>query len=522
MAAVAEEFKAISPAEFFYKNKEIAGFSNPARALYQTIRELIENSLDATENYGILPAVKLSIRELEVVPEGAYYEVIVEDNGIGIPPKYVPQAFAQLLFSSKYVLKQSRGMFGLGAKMAVLYSQITTGQPAEIVVAPIKSKHIHSFRLKIDIAENKPVVLGFSVTSNITGRHGTTVKLVTLGDWSRSKQRVYEYIKRTAIIAPYAEIVLRDPDGNYLYFERTIDKLPPPARETLPHPHGIDIETMKSILRVEVDKPLIETLIENFQGVGYTTALRILEESRLNPDRKSGELSDSEIEVLVRIMRSYKDIKPPRADHISYLGREIITAGLRKIFEPEFVYAISRRPSVYEGHAFIVEVGIAYGGKVPIAERPLVLRYANKIPLLYDEGSDVVFKILNEKKVIDFKTYEIEFPAPLVILTHICSTKIPYKGVGKEAVADVPEIEEEIESALREALRELRSYILKKRKEIEEIEKAVAIAKYIPEVASSLAKMYKVDPQEISTKLLELLNSRLKTFKIPSLHNIVV
>jgi len=515
-----ESFKAISPAEFFYKNKELAGFSNPVRALYQTIRELVENSLDATENYGILPTIKISIKELEKIPEGGYYEVVVEDNGVGIPPKYVPQAFAQLLFSSKYVLKQSRGMFGLGAKMAVLYAQITTGQPAEVIVAPMKSKHIYGFKLKIDVKENKPVVLSFSVTSNLYGKHGTLVRLITLGDWSRSKQRIYEYIKRTAIIAPYAEIGFRDPEGNYILFERTIDKLPPPARETLPHPHGVDIETLKDIIRANVGKPVIETLEESFQGVGETTARRILEEAGINPGKKTGELTDTEVETLVKVMKNFKDIKPPRADFLSYLGKEIIIAGLSKVFEPEFVSANTRKPSVYEGHAFIVEVGLAYGGKVPIVEKPLVLRYANKIPLLYDEGSDVVLKVLSEG--IDFNVYEIEFPAPLVILTHICSTKIPYKGVGKEAVADVPEIEKELEGAIRDSLRELRFYILKKRREMEEIEKAVTIAKYIPEVANALSRIYRVDPREISIKLLELLNSRLKTFKIDDLSNVVV
>ncbi len=521
MAVVEGGFRSISPAEFFYKNKEIAGFSNPARALYQTVRELVENSLDATENYGILPRIKASIRELEVVPEGAYYEVTVEDNGVGIPPKYVPRAFAQLLFSSKYVLKQSRGMFGLGAKMALLYAQITTGQPAEVIVAPRGSKHVYGFRLKIDIGENKPVILSFSTTSNISGAHGTIVRLVTLGDWIRSKQRIYEYVKRTAIVAPYAEILFRDPEGNCILFERSIDKLPPPARETLPHPHGVDIETMKGVLKSLADKPIAEVLVKSFQSVGPVTAQRILEEARVDPEKISGELSEQEVESLVRVMRSYRDVKPPRADHLSYLGEEIIVSGLKKVFDPEFVSAVTRRPSVYEGHAFIVEAGVAYGGRVPVVEKPLVLRYANKIPLLYDEGSDVVFKVINEKKGIDFKVYGIEFPAPLVILTHICSTKIPYRGVGKEAVADVPEIEEEVEAALREVLRELRSYILKKRRELEEVEKAVEIAKYIPEVARSLSKIYGVNPREASAKLLEALNSKLRSFKIADLDSVV-
>jgi DNA topoisomerase-6 subunit B len=514
-----EQFKAISPAEFFYKNKEIAGFSNPVRALYQTVRELIENSLDATENYGILPTIKISLRELRQVEEGAHYEVVVEDNGIGIPPKYVPQAFAQLLFSSKYVLRQTRGMFGLGAKMAVLYAQITTGYPAEVIVAPIKSKHIYSFKLKIDIRENKPVVLSFSMTSNVSGRHGTIVRLVTLGDWSRAKQRIYEYVRRTAVIAPYAEILFRDPEGSVVLFERSISKLPPPAREVLPHPHGVDIETLKSMLQTQSVNPVAEVLVESFQGVGEVTARRILSEAGIPPEKKAGELSDREIETLLRVMKNSKDIKPPRADHLSYLGRDIIVAGLTKIFNPEYANAITRRPSVYEGHAFIVEAGIAYGGGVPPLEEPLVLRYANKIPLLYDERSDVVYKVLER---IDFKLYEVEFPAPLAIVTHICSTKVPYKGVGKEAVADVPEIEHEVESALREVLRDLRSYLLRKKRELEEVEKAVSIAKYIPEVSNALHKMYGVDPKVVSQKLLEILNSKLKTFKIDSLSDVVV
>jgi len=514
-----EQFKAISPAEFFYKNKEIAGFSNPVRALYQTVRELIENSLDATENYGILPTIKVSLRELKQVEGGAHYEVIVEDNGIGIPPKYVPQAFAQLLFSSKYVLRQTRGMFGLGAKMAVLYAQITTGYPAEVMVAPIRSKHVYSFKLKIDIKENKPVVLSFSMVSNVSGRHGTVVRLVTLGDWPRAKQRVYEYVRRTAVVAPYAEILFRDPEGNAVFFERSINKLPPPARETLPHPHGVDIEALKSIIRSRGGSPLLEVLVESFQGVGEITAQRMLSEAGIPLEKRAGELSDRELETLLRVMRNFRELKPPRADHLSYLGRDIIVAGLTKIFSPEYANSVTRKPSVYEGHAFIVEAGVAYGGKVPLLEEPLILRYANKIPLLYDERSDVVYKVLER---IDFKLYEVEFPAPLAIVTHICSTKVPYKGVGKEAIADVPEIEREVENALREVLRDLRSYLLRKKRELEEVEKAVSIAKYIPEVSNALHRMYGVDPKVVSQKLLEVLNSRLKTFKIANLSDVVV
>ncbi|MCD6195275.1 MAG: ATP-binding protein, partial [Staphylothermus sp.] len=119
IAETSEKYRAISAAEFFYKYKEIAGFANPARALYQTIRELVENALDATDAHGILPNIKIVIEKADQVHE--YYKITVEDNGIGLPPHIVPEAFGRVLFSSKYVLRQTRGMFGLGVKVAVLY-----------------------------------------------------------------------------------------------------------------------------------------------------------------------------------------------------------------------------------------------------------------------------------------------------------------------------------------------------------------------------------------------------------------
>ncbi|MEM0028951.1 MAG: ATP-binding protein, partial [Ignisphaera sp.] len=165
--SVAEKFRSISPAEFFYRNKEIAGFANPARALYQSVRELVENALDATDAHGIFPDIAISIERDQ---NKAYvYRITVKDNGIGIPENYIPDAFGRVLFSSKYVLRQTRGLFGLGAKMVVLYGQITVGEPAEIVSATINSKKIYKYKIMIDIKENKPIVLERSWWQNKTG-----------------------------------------------------------------------------------------------------------------------------------------------------------------------------------------------------------------------------------------------------------------------------------------------------------------------------------------------------------------
>ena len=509
MSRVLEKFRSISPAEFFYRNREIAGFSNPARALYQTVRELVENALDATDAHGILPDIQVVIERDSNRP--IVYRVAVRDNGIGIPPQYVPDAFGRVLFSSKYVLRQTRGMFGLGAKMVVLYSQITVGEPIEVVTSPINSNRVYAFKLLIDVRENKPIVLYRASWRKESGWHGTYVKVAVEGDWGRARSKILDYIQRTAIITPYANIYFRDADGRIYVYRRVTTKIPPPPRETKPHPHGVDIEMLKLMLQSTDATTLGEFLEKEFHGIGKVTAERFLKKIGLDPSTKISSLTRKDIELLTEALRTYQEFRPPRADHLSPIGAEIIKIGLSTILKPEFVDAVTRKPAVYGGHAFIVEVGIAYGGSIPPSETPMLLRFANKIPLLYDERSDVAWKVVSEK--IDWKYYGIQFPAPLAVLVHICSTRIPYKGVGKESIADVPIIEQEIENGIRQVARTLKAYLTRKRKEEEMVRKVVTIIKYIPDVARSLATFTraskpKIPPEELEKKLFEIIKSK--------------
>ncbi|MEM4855472.1 MAG: DNA topoisomerase VI subunit B, partial [Sulfolobales archaeon] len=339
-----------------------------------------------------------------------------------------------------------------------------------------------------------------------------------------AKPKVYEYLKRTAIIAPYASIIFKDPSNNVIYFERSTTLMPRPPREVKPHPQGVDIELFKMLVQSTTAKTLKEFLIKEFQGIGEVTSNSIIEMVRIDPARDPKSLSNEEIELIVKTLREYNNFKPPRADHLSYLGEEIIKAGLKNILKPEFVAAKTRKPSVYEGHAFIVEAGIAYGGDIPPSEEPILLRFANKIPLLYDESSDVTWKIVEPKSgTINWDVYEVKWPAPLVILVHICSTKIPYKGVGKESIADVPEVEKEIESCVRDVARELKSYIIRKRREVEEVEKAVEIVKYIPDIATSLAVITNEASYDvISSGLMNLVLKKFKNVKIRDVKDVVL
>ncbi len=499
--AYIETYRGLSAAEFFYRNREIAGFSNPTRALYQTIRELLENSLDATELHGILPTIKISLKLDE--KDANKVTIRVEDNGIGIPKEEVPFVFGRVFYGSKYTLRQSRGVFGLGIKMAVLYAQITTGKPIYVRSSTPMSKEIYEYEIQIDINKNIPIIISERVYRKRVKWHGTIVELTILGNWSNAKKRVEEYIRRTALITPYAEIHFTAP-GLELHFKRSTRKLPIPPEEGKPHPYGVDIELLKYLIsQADNNLSIKEFLINNFDGVGEITVMNFLNWAGMDPNMPVSKLTVSDIEELTKKLREYPGWRRPKPKTLSPLGEELLIKGIKRIFNPEFVAAISRKPSSYAGHPFIVEVAIAYGGNVPVVEKPLLYRFANKIPLLYDEGVDVARKIVDS---IDWSYYKVKFPAPLAVIVHVCSTKIPFKGVGKEAIADVPEIEKEIENAIKEVARKLRMHISRVEKMFEIARKRAEIGKYIPEVARSLAEILNCDQKVFEEKLKKMLD----------------
>ncbi len=527
MSLVAERYRSITPSEFFYRNREIAGFSNPAKALYQAVRELVENALDATDTHGIYPSIKVSIDKVDSGEE--VYSITVQDNGVGIPPNHIPQAFGRVLYSSKYVLRQTRGMFGLGAKMVVLYGQITVGKPVEVTSATRGSSRVYSYKLMIDVAKNQPIILEESYYPNISKWNGTIVKVYLKGDWTRAKSKILDYIKRTAVVTPYAEIILKDPENNIYVYERVTTKMPKSPKEVRPHLRGIDLQALKDMIEKSRSRSLKEFLMEEFEGVGEKTAEGIIRAAGFKLNQSIKKMSLDDLKKLLDAIANYKDLRRPSADHLSPIGEELIKIGLQNIFNPEFVEAVTRKPVAYEGHAVIVELGIAYGGFVPEAPFPeeiLLLRYANKIPLLYDEGSDVSFKVVSN---IDWKNYGVEFPARLAVLTHVCSTKIPYKGVGKESIADVPEIEREIENGLKELARRLRVYLNKKKKLEEEMRRIYTFLKYIPEISRGLSIIYSSNDssekkiyEEIQKKLFKMAKEKTSITNIRSIDEVVL
>jgi DNA topoisomerase-6 subunit B len=479
--ALKETFSEISPSDFFYRNRDLAGFTNPSRALYSTVRELVENSLDACELDTIPPEIYTRITQFDPreTEDPRKYLVRIQDNGPGVSPDYVPEAFGKVLYGSKYKLRQSRGMFGLGGTMAILYGQITSNRPV-VIQTSFDGIKKYTFRLMIDIEKNKPLILE-KKTEDANGKRGTIVELVVEGDYFRSAQKIQDYFKQTALVVPYADITFIDPVGRIFYYLKTTGEMPPPPKETLPHPHGIDVEFMRRMIRQSKEPYLVKYMSKRFHRVGEKTAIKFLQFAGFDQNRDPKSLSDEEIVNLVTSMHKYEEFLPPDADCLSPLGANIFSAGIIKELVPEFFTIVMRPPSAYSGFPFIVELALIYGGKM--SDKGIKLyRFANRIPLLYDEASDISWKVINEE--IDWKRYKIPQEAPIAVVVNISSTRIPYKTVGKEYLADRPELEKELKNALRETLRKLSAYLSRRTSEEHEKRKTNLYMKYLPLIAN--------------------------------------
>ena len=382
------------------------------------VRELVENSLDSAEMAGITPDIYVRIIPENVsgeIPDPRPYRLTVIDNGTGVAPQHVPSAFGKVFYGSKYVLRQSRGMFGLGGTMAILYGQITTNKPV-VVTTSADGKWKHSFQMIIDIGENRPTVLKRQRTE-ANGTTGTRVDLILEGDYLRASQKINDYFTQTALVASYANLTFVDPTGQITFYERATTSMPPPPKETLPHPYGIDVEALKRIIKISETHDMKTFMVTHFHRVGDKIATKFLEFAGVSPRLPPKRLNNNQVVAIVDALQRFPDFLQPDAAVLSPIGEEILQAGINKELQPEFSTVVTRPPSSYSGFPFLVEVGVAYGGKV-LQPGVKLFRFANRIPLLYDESSDVSFEVLNQE--VDWRRYHVPPDAPVGMITHIC------------------------------------------------------------------------------------------------------
>ena len=489
---LAERQKEISVSEFFERNKHVLGFDSPVKSLITAVKEGVDNALDACEEAEILPDLTVEIRKVE----RNEYLIAIQDNGPGIVKRNIPKVFGQLLYGSRFhAIRQSRGQQGIGISGVVMYSQLTTGRPARILSKTAKKMAANEVFLSIDTKHNRPEVVKEDVVLWDETEHGTRVEVYIKGRLLKGRQSVYEYLRRTAIVNPHARIIYVEEGKKYI-FERATDKLPKKTVEIRPHPYGVELGTLLKMLKHSKNRQINAFLMNEFSRVSARVAEDICSAAEIDPKKKPKEISTDEAKKLVNAMKKVKIMAPP-SDCLSPIGAHLIKKGLRNVldeYSPEYyVPPITREPAVYSGNPFQVEVGMVYGGNLPKDQQVEILRFANRVPLLYQQGACAITHAIERVK---WKQYGLEqrsgkgIPAgPAIILVHVASTRVPFTSEAKEAVADIPEIIEEIDKGLKECARHLRLHIKKQEKKKKVRDKFEIVQKIIPEIAKKSAEI---------------------------------
>jgi DNA topoisomerase-6 subunit B len=468
------------------------------------------NSLDACDDAGILPEIFVSVKQI-----GAdRFKVAIEDNGPGIVEEKVPLAFGKLLFGSKFHrLRQSRGIMGVGISGSILYSQLTTGKPVKITSST--GKEIHIFELAIDVSKNEPKVISHEKKKNPEKWHGIKIEMEVEGRYVEKAQSIPEYLKQTAISNPHARIVYDGPNGK-IEFERTVKEVPARPKEIKPHPYGVELGILRRMLIATKAKNILGFLTSDFSRVGRRSAEQICRLAKIEFSRNPKGLTSEESERLHKAMQMVKLIAPPTGC-LSPLEENLILEGLKKEINAEHYVATVRPPSVYRGFPFQVSVGLAYGGNLPPNQTCQLIRFANKVPLLYHQSDCAITEAVIET---DWRRYGLsqsqgQLPiGPLAILVHFASVWVPFTTEGKQAISAYPEIVKEVKLALQDAGRKLAKYISQKRKYRERFLRRQLFERYIPIVAESLSKLTRKEKREILNKLEEFIKKKLEVKKI--------
>jgi DNA topoisomerase-6 subunit B len=482
------------------------------------------------------------------------WTITCQDNGIGVPSDKVPVAVCSFLTSGKYVEKQQRGLFGVGLKMIAAFSTKDTIHPLKVWSKSIEEDSENYFELRTDISTNKPIQLAKKTVkgeeSKIDGDSGFRVEAVLhakLSPITRNniKSKINEYISETSVVNPYAVIEYETDEGK-VTFDRRTEVMPQPAKEVLPHPADMDLQTLKkAIMNFMNNKTTLQGVLSaSFQKMSSEKAKEIIAKTGLE-NKPADKYSENELIEIVKVCK-HTNFQQANTDHLSPIGEEILTAGMTseytivtmkeaiaaaegtnapdvqrpqitvRILKPSLT-AYASRTCVINNRPTIVECGIAYGGDIPSFK---LYRFANKIPLLYDEGSDVAREVVSEVEInkmgitkkeakeqfanVEVKSDRAVELLPLHVFFHICSTKIPYKTAGKESIASEGELKKYMKYCLSELYRKVSAQIRKELRLKEAASRLNLYKFYIPLVISAISESIKVDSIKLEQAFTEL------------------
>jgi DNA topoisomerase-6 subunit B len=490
-----KDYKKTELTEYFYKNKHMLGFSYPGKSLIIAVHELLTNSIDNCISLGIKPNIIVSIEyEKDFIgkpDQNSHLVLTVEDNGSGIPKKFLPTIFSQLLQGSKFnVNKQHMGQQGIGGSAVVLFSKVTTGKDVDLVTVNDKKRYYCTIGLDIHTAKSLNKIIKEEPANE--NEHGTKI-IVHLADvsFSQGKTSVDEYIKLIFLANPFVTINYTRPDKTKEVYKAIAENPVPPQKE-LPHPLGLSSHDLISLFNLSKHTTFGDFFTKDLQktSAGLLTSLSKSTGLSLSGMKKT-ELTFQKAELIIKALQELK-IKKPSSTNLMPIGEETLMKSLKELFQPDFSVVISRPPKVFNGGIpFEVEIGLGWGGNCGKQTTDAetydydLIRFANRAPLLFDLSHDVsysVMKNINIRSYIKIETQNI----PLSVIVNVNSPNVPFTGPSKMAIDNADEIQKEINLALLEGFRKISVFVNKKHRDLVEQKAKEKLSSYVEIVAENL------------------------------------
>ena len=499
---MAQNQKQVAISEFFEKNKHFLGFDSLVRSLITAVKEAVDNSLDACEEARILPDIRVKVTKIDDKKD--IIELQTEDNGPGIPKRSIEKVFGQLLFGSRFhAIRQSRGQQGIGITGVVMYSQLTTGRKTHVRSKIATETSAAVVDIGLDTRKNKATKTNedreiWELPDGSLKEHGLEITCRMKAKYQRGRQSVYQYLRMTSIVNPHADITFEDPDGEVHHWPRVTERLPRKVESIKPHPHGIHLGTLQRMCTEATDNRMTSFLYKNFSGVSTRAAKELLAAAEIDEKAKPKSLKAEGYRALIEAFQGERLLngKPvkllnPPTNCLSPIEELLIKKGLSKTIDSRFVTTMTRTPTVTQGNPFQVEVGLIFGDGMA-ADKPVeVLRFANRVPLMYQQGGCLLTKAIES---VDWRQYGLDQAGgrgvpkgPAAILVHLASTNVQFTSEAKEALADNEEVLDEVRKAMLEMGRGLRKHLEKKKKMAKTQEKFELVNDIIPAIAAKSA-----------------------------------
>ena len=499
---MAQNQKQVAISEFFEKNKHFLGFDSLVRSLITAVKEAVDNSLDACEEARILPDIRVKVSKVD--DKKNIIELQTEDNGPGIPKRSIEKVFGQLLFGSRFhAIRQSRGQQGIGITGVVMYSQLTTGRKTHVRSKIATETSAAVVDIGLDTRKNKATKTNedreiWELPDGSLKEHGLEITCRMKAKYQRGRQSVYQYLRMTSIVNPHADITFEDPDGEIHHWPRVTERLPRKVESIKPHPHGIHLGTLQRMCTEATDNRMTSFLYKNFSGVSTRAAKELLAAAEIDEKAKPKSLKAEGYRALIEAFQGERLLngKPvkllnPPTNCLSPIEELLIKKGLSKTIDSRFVTTMTRTPTVTQGNPFQVEVGLIFGDGMA-ADKPVeVLRFANRVPLMYQQGGCLLTKAIES---VDWRQYGLDQAGgrgvpkgPAAILVHLASTNVQFTSEAKEALADNEEVLDEVRKAMLEMGRGLRKHLEKKKKMAKTQEKFELVNDIIPAIAAKSA-----------------------------------